>query len=234
MEDKKTEKADLEKHRTERFLLGLVCALALFFGALEYTTWSAAEDGDGGALEELAEDLELMPAADVKDMTVAAPRPVSQSITENVRETEAPVETSDKISTTTSDVAGDGGEGAVEESHTAEPLSPPIPKDEDAVQTKVEELPEFPGGMVEFMKWLTRNLQYPHDAEQQHIEGRVVVTFIVNKDGSIANPKVSKPGNSRLDAEALRVVRMMPRWTPGKINNRPCRTMIAIPINFKI
>ena len=109
----------------------------------------------------------------------------------------------------------------------------PVSQDSDVVRT-VEQLPEFPGGMVAFMKWLTRNLHYPVQAQQQRIEGRVVVSFIVNKDGSIASPKVVKSAAPLLDSEALRVIRMMPRWKPGILDEKPCRTMFAIPINFKI
>lgn len=84
------------------------------------------------------------------------------------------------------------------------------------------------------MKWLTRNLRYPPLARQQKIEGKVVVSFIINTDGSIASPKVQKSANPMLDAEALRVIKMMPKWKPGIMNGKPCRTMFAIPVNFVI
>jgi protein TonB len=84
------------------------------------------------------------------------------------------------------------------------------------------------------MKWLTRNLRYPPMAQRQRIEGKVVVSFIVNKDGSIANVKLEKSADPDLDREALRVIRMMPKWKPGIENNKPCRTMFAIPVVFKL
>jgi protein TonB len=98
----------------------------------------------------------------------------------------------------------------------------------------VEQLPEFPGGMVEFMKWLTKNLKYPPSAQNRKVQGRVVVSFIVNKDGTIADAKVVKPVDPTLDREAMRVVRMMPNWKPGLQMGKPCRTMFAIPIVFKL
>ena len=98
----------------------------------------------------------------------------------------------------------------------------------------MEALPEFPGGMVEFMKWLTKNLRYPTYAHQQRIEGKVVVSFIVNTDGSIAEVKLARSVDPLLDREALRVIRMMPKWKPGIQNNRPCRTMFAVPVVFKL
>lgn len=82
------------------------------------------------------------------------------------------------------------------------------------------------------MKWLTRNLRYPPQAQQQKIQGKVVVSFIVNKDGSISAPTIVKSVDPMLDNEAMRVVKMMPRWKPGLEKGKPCRTMFAIPINF--
>ena len=98
----------------------------------------------------------------------------------------------------------------------------------------VEELPDFPGGMVEFMKWLRNNLKYPVMAKQQKIEGKVVVSFIVNKDGTTANAKIVTSVDPLLDREALRVVRMLPKWKPGTQKGKPCQTMICIPIVFKL
>ena len=98
----------------------------------------------------------------------------------------------------------------------------------------VEQLPEFPGGMAAFVKWLTDNLHYPALAQRQNIQGRVVVTFIINRDGSTSDLKIAKSVNPMLDREALRVARMMPNWKPGLANGKPCRTLFAIPIEFKI
>lgn len=98
----------------------------------------------------------------------------------------------------------------------------------------MEQLPEYPGGMVEFMKWLTAMLKYPDAALKRKIEGKVMVSFIVNADGSISDIKLVKGAHKLLDDEALRVVRLMPKWKPGLEGGRPCRTMISIPIVFEI
>jgi protein TonB len=84
------------------------------------------------------------------------------------------------------------------------------------------------------MKWLTKNLRYPEVARQQGIQGKVVVSFIVNTDGSIAEAKIASSVDPVLDREAMRVIRMMPRWKPGIQNDQPCRTMFAVPIVFKL
>ena len=84
------------------------------------------------------------------------------------------------------------------------------------------------------MQWLTQNLKYPPTAQKQKIEGLVVVTFIVNKDGTLSNVKISKSGGLLFDQEAMRVARMMPKWKPGIDKGQPCRTLMAIPIEFKL
>jgi protein TonB len=98
----------------------------------------------------------------------------------------------------------------------------------------VEELPEFPGGATELMKWLTENLRYPASAQQRKQQGKVVAQFIVNTDGSLSDFKIVNSVSPDLDREALRVLRMMPPWKAGQQHQKPCRTMVCIPIVFKL
>ena len=95
-------------------------------------------------------------------------------------------------------------------------------------------MPQFPGGAVAFLKWLNANLKYPANAQKAKIEGKVVAQFLVNEDGSITDIKLTKKLHPQCDNEALRVLKMMPRWTPGIENNKPCRTRVCIPIVFKL
>jgi protein TonB len=98
----------------------------------------------------------------------------------------------------------------------------------------VEDLPKYPGGAVEFMKWLTRNLQYPAAARSRKTQGKVVAVFYVEKDGSITGINVTQSLSPECDREALRVLRKMPNWEPGIQNDQPCRTKVCIPIVFKL
>jgi len=98
----------------------------------------------------------------------------------------------------------------------------------------VEDLPQFPGGAVEFMKWLTKNLKYPPSAQQRKIKGRVVAQFVVNKDGSLSDLQVVQPLEPACDAEVMRVLKTMPQWKAGMMNAKPCRTMVCIPIVFNL
>ena len=84
------------------------------------------------------------------------------------------------------------------------------------------------------MKWLTRNLRYPNSAKQRKVQGRVVAQFIVNTDGSLSDISIVQPVESTLDREAMRVLRLMPKWKAGQQYGKPCRTMVCIPIVFKL
>lgn len=105
---------------------------------------------------------------------------------------------------------------------------------QDEVYETVEQKPEFPGGNTGLIKFLQANVKYPTEAIEKNIQGRVFVQFIVNKDGSISNPEVIKSANSLLDAEALRVVKSMPNWNPGKQRGEPVRVRFTVPVNFKL
>ncbi len=98
----------------------------------------------------------------------------------------------------------------------------------------VEEQPMFPGGMQEMMKFLQQNIKYPKEAQEQGKQGRVIVQFVVNKDGSITGDSVVRSVDPLLDAEALRVVRSMPNWTPGKQKGEPVRVRFTLPVSFRL
>lgn len=234
MEIKKNISADLERRRTGFFLLGLIVSLALFFVAMEFTVRPSNGSSDDDLLDDMSEDIALMPAMDTHDMISAAPAPASKSITNKVEESDKATDNSDKIAPVTSKLVIGDGEGVQKAANVTEALpQTPVDENSDVLRT-VEQLPEFPGGIVEFMKWLTKNLKYPPYAQAQKIQGKVVVSFIVNKDGTIASPKVEKSCDPALDREALRVIRMMPKWKPGIMDEKPCRTMIAVPVNFQL
>ena len=98
----------------------------------------------------------------------------------------------------------------------------------------VEEQPMFPGGMEELMKFLQTNIRYPKEAQERGLQGRVIVQFAVNKDGSICDEHVVKSVDPQLDAEALRIVRSMPTWTPGKQRGQAVRVRFTLPVTFRL
>ena len=97
-----------------------------------------------------------------------------------------------------------------------------------------EHHPSFPGGQQALLDFLRQNVNYPEQAKKDSIEGRVVVGFVIDTDGSITDPKIVKSVHPLLDAEALRVVKLMPKWEPGSENGTPVKVKYNLPISFKI
>ena len=112
---------------------------------------------------------------------------------------------------------------------------PEPPKEEEQkVFDYVEQMPTFPGGDAARNEFLSRTIRYPAAAEENGIQGRVVVQFVVEKDGSISNVNVVRSVDLSLDKEAIRVVKAMPRWIPGKQNGSPVRCKFTLPVSFKL
>ena len=114
-----------------------------------------------------------------------------------------------------------------------------VPNDKPIVQegqvfTVVEEMPQFPGGMMECMKFLSKNVNYPAEAQKAGVEGRVIVQFVVKKDGKLADAKVVKGVHPELDAEALRLIGLMPDWIPGKQRGKAVDVKFTMPIMFRL
>ena len=102
------------------------------------------------------------------------------------------------------------------------------------VYDQVEQMPEFPGGMPAMIEYLQTNMKYPEDAVKQKVGGRVMVMFVVETDGTISNVRVARNVFPSLDAEAVRVVKAMPKWKPGKEKGRPVRVNFTLPVVFNI
>ena len=98
----------------------------------------------------------------------------------------------------------------------------------------VEVMPQYPGGQIAMLKYIMENIKYPEQAMKEGIQGRVTVRFIVEKDGSISNVSPIHPVHPLLDKEAIRVVKSMPKWSPGKQHGKPVRVQLIVPIMFKL
>ena len=238
MKQQKSDIPTVEEHRATAFLLGLVLVLSVLYVAFQYNSAPQGMDLSDQSLDELVQDIELPPAMDDKEMiNTMAVQPPQKTFSERIKGVDQPLKQQiEKLSASTTSplLVGDGEAEALNAKLSA--ALPPIPMaSEQPLNFRiVQQMPEFPGGGSAFIQWLTRQLRYPPLAQSQRIQGRVVVSFIVNKDGSIADVKLEKSVNALLDREALRVIRMMPRWKPGVHNNQPCRTMVAVPVVFKI
>ena len=118
----------------------------------------------------------------------------------------------------------------------AAPPPPPAPKPEVATKVfdVVEEMPSFPGGNGALMQYLASKIKYPVVAQENGVQGRVIVSFVVERDGSISDVKVARSVDPSLDREAQRVVKSMPRWSPGKQNGSTVRVKYTVPVVFRL
>jgi protein TonB len=133
------------------------------------------------------------------------------------------------------DVKGNDEAGEVLKAKEVIATEPVKPKEEEnKVFDVVEQMPSFPGGQGALMNYLNSNIKYPVIAEENGIQGRVVVQFVVGKDGSISNVHVVKSVDPSLDKEAVRVVKNMPRWIPGKQNGQSVTVRYTLPVTFRL
>jgi TonB family protein len=102
------------------------------------------------------------------------------------------------------------------------------------VYEQVEQMPEFPGGQTELINFLMKSVKYPEESMNKRIQGKVFVSFVISKKGSVLNTKIERGVDPLLDAEALRVVNSMPNWTPGKENGKNVAVQFTLPISFKL
>ena len=126
-----------------------------------------------------------------------------------------------------------GGEVLKAKEEIAQP-EPPKHEEENKVFDVVEQMPSFPGGQAALMQWLNSNMKYPTIAAENGVQGRVIVQFVVEKDGSVTDVHVAKSVDPSLDKEASRVVKAMPKWIPGKQNGSAVRVKYTVPVTFKL
>ena len=219
MEEKKSLKANLDNTRLHGFLLGFVVALTCMFVGLELAIEPDDPLDDPDLLARLDNEQELSSfLKDDHELELAPKAEEKPTLKLKVVEDETSPE---------------------EMIQQDEPVESDLSDDMEAVEEEevkfriVRDLPQFPGGPIEFMKWLTRNLKYPKSLEALKVEGTVVADFIVNTDGSVTDITIKKSLHTLCDNEVLRVLSTMPRWTPGIENDKPCRTNVCIPVVFR-
>lgn len=234
LEEKKTQRANLESRRTEIFLVALVLILSFLLTALEWDT-SLSDMADDEPMEDLIEDIDISKLKKDHDMVAAISHTDNPAKVTNVKPSEMIASNSQTQPTTSKLVVGDG-QAETPEAKVEEVKPPTMQEKEDEPEgfKVVEQLPEFPGGATAFMKWITTNLKYPRTAQNAKIKGRVVVSFLVDKDGSTRNLRLEKSTDGVLGAAVIQTMKKMPKWKPGTQNGHPCTAMIAVPINFEI
>lgn len=235
MEVKKSQKADLEGKKSTGMLIGYVLALAAMFVAFEWTQRDRKIEELEPVFESVYEE-DMIPISRQEE-EVAAPPPAAApkiaevlNIVDNETElVEEEVETSEEVNQAiVTNVVGTGAP-------SSGPVGPVVEQvDEGIIYDVVEENPRFPGGDEALMNWLAENIKYPSICQEQGIQGRVYAQFVVNKDGSIVDIKVLRSPDPYLSKEAERVLKIMPRWQPGRQRGKAVRVKYTLPVNFRL
>lgn len=227
MEVKKSPKADLEGKKQISLLMGYVIALAVLFVAFEWGTRDIEVSKDTGVADVIAEEeIEITRPEEIPPPALPPPVVVTPEIL-NVVEDDIVVETEILSSE-------DAADAAQVETYTPPAVVEEEEEDPNQVFVIVEKTAEFPGGSAAMYAFINKTMRYPQIAMENGIKGRVTCEFIVNKDGKIVDAKVIKGVDPSLDKEALRVISMMPPWSPGEQRGKPVRSKFTLPITFKL
>lgn len=225
MEAKKTPKADLESKRTLFVQIGLIVALAAMLVAFEWKTYDIKQvDLGGRQAEKVEEDL-----VEITNQNKPPPPPAPPPTTTLINIVQNDVEVEDDLNidaeaTELTEIPEYTPIASTEEEEVAEA----------EIFTVVEESPSFPGGDEARIRFLTDNIKYPQIARESSIQGTVYVTFVVEKNGNVTDVRILRGIGGGCDEEAVRVIKAMPKWNPGKQRGKPVRVQFNMPIKFTL
>jgi len=226
MEVKKTDKANLEKSRGLFLQIGYVVVLGLVLLAFEWTS-KPADLGDLGNLDDMNLEEEVIPITRQQNEPPPPPPPPQQTEVINIVQNDVDIDDELELEDTEADEATKVQ--IVEFTQEEETV------DEQEIFLVVEDMPTFQGQEKDaFRVYIQQNLKYPVIAQENGISGRVYVSFVVDRDGSLTNVQVVRGVDPSLDKEAVRVVKSSPKWTPGKQRGRAVRVSFTFPIVFQL
>ena len=229
---------DLRGQKTTGILIGYILTLALMFVAFEYTQRDVAVQEEERIYDMVMEE-DMIPITQQQEVMApppaAAPKvidPIINIVDNNTDLPEKEVETTEEINQA---IVSTPGTGAVSTAVATGPVGPVVEEvDDDRIFDVVEENAQFPGGDEACIKWLHDHIKYPSICQEQGVQGRVIVAFVVNKDGSIVDVKVLRSPDQHLSDEAVRVVKQMPKWKPARQGNRSVRSRFNLPVMFRL
>ena len=249
----------LRKDTGKRNLKALILTVATIIAIMLIVAAKVAIENQLASRVAITDDVELSKLAQKKETKVERKEPVKiemeKQVVEKVKSSvkftapeikkdnevnpEDEIKSQDDLSKTNTaigsfDVKGNDEEGG-EVLKAQQVAVDEAPKEEETkVFDVVEQMPSFPGGDAALMKFLSEHIKYPVVAEENGIQGRVIATFVVERDGSITDVKVIKSVDPSLDKEAIRVLKSMPKWIPGKQNGSAVRVKYTVPVTFRL
>jgi protein TonB len=217
----------LEKDKSLNYLMGIVIALAILFVGFEWGESDLEVSVDTGISNII--DEEEIEATEQNEPPPPAPEPEVIKAPDIIEIVENNIEVE-----TVNFTSEDDASHAQQETYV-----PPVEQkeeevDDDFIFMSVEKNPEFPGGEQALMKWINEHIVYPTIAAENGIYGRVSCQFVVNADGSVTDVEVIRPVNQYLDREAIRVLKMLPKFKPGEQRGKPVRVRFSVPVRFQL
>ena len=225
MEEKKSPKANLENKKLMFIQIGMIISLLIAWAAFEYKSYDKRQLDESfkRQAENIEEDLvEITKQEEQKPQPVEVPQQTTQLeiVDDNVETKDIEIN------------------AEVEQNEVIEEYVAPEVVEEEVVEQEifqiVEEMPAFPGGEQKLMEYVGKNIKYPQIARETGIQGRVFIGFVVEPDGSVSNVKLLRGIGGGCDEEAMRVVKSMPKWKPGKQRGKAVRVSYQIPVFFKL
>lgn len=223
MNPKKSKKADLEWRKSTFFQLGIVISLSLVLMAFEFIRGNGSPGVVDIGIVETPDEIVIVPITPDVELPQPKIKPIVASIIETVDD--KTLVDSDPFSNEIDPTESIPDYVPIEE-------KPEVIVAPDIAFVAVEEMPEFPGGNDELMKYLKENIVYPKIAIETNISGKVIISFVIETDGSLSNINIARSASPSLDEEALRVVKMMPKWKPGKQRQKTVRVSYNLPVDF--
>ncbi len=228
MEAKKSEKANLENKKGLFLEIGLIVALAIVVVAFEWKSYDKQEDNL--ALTEVTTEVEEMVIQTQQEEPEPPKQEVELSTTEfEIVENDKEIENEFTFEEFDNDI-----DGSYQNTNVEIQQEEIQDVEEEEIFLVVEQTASFPGGLGELNKYLAKNIKYPQQARETGTQGKVFLTFVVEKDGSITDIKVLRDIGSGCGEEAIRVVKTMPKWTPAKQRGKAVRQQFNLPVNFTL
>ena len=225
MEEKKSPKANLENKKLMFTQIGLIISLALAWMVFEIKSYDQREIDESLLNREVVLDEEM---TEITKQEEQKPQPV-----ELPKQTTQLEIVQDDVEVEDIEINAD-----VQQTEVIEEYVAPVIEEEEVVEQEifqiVEEMPEYPGGEKKLLEYVGKSVKYPQIARESGIQGRVFVNFVIEPDGSVSNVKVLRGIGGGCDEEAMRVIKSMPKWKPGKQRGKAVRVTYTLPVNFKL
>ena len=225
MEEKKSPKANLENKKLMFIQIGLIISLAVAWAVFEMKSYDKREID-----ESLLRSTEMLDEEMVEITKQDEPKPEPVEMPKTTTQLEI---VEDDVEVDDIEINAEMDQNEVVEEYVAPEIEEEEVTEQEIFQI-VEEMPAFPGGEQKLLEYVAKNVKYPQIARESGIKGRVFISFVVEPDGSVSNVKVLRGIGGGCDEEAMRVVKSMPKWKPGKQRGKAVRVSYMLPVNFQL